>query len=443
MTTQTTAPTYLDRERLPFPFCPGCSHGRVLHQLDAALSRLALDPRQIALVTDIGCVGLSDRSFTTNAFHGLHGRSITYATGLKLARPDLNVVVLMGDGGAGIGGNHLLHAARRNIGITVVVFNNFNFGMTGGQHSPTTPIGARTPTTFAGQWEQPLDLCATALANGAGFVARTLFNDPALADILEAALRHPGFALVDVWELCVRYARSNRETRDKLPTELLRSGAYPSGILAQNERPEYTKAYQEVHQAARRPSPLQGVPPLFPVRLARPIRCLVAGSAGARVRSSATLLGLGGVLAGLWATQRDEYPVTVAAGHSISQVILSPEEVLYTGFDRPDWAVVLTPEGLSKVRHSLQKMDASCTLYLAEGLGPVETGAKVILLDLQGGPRPLPPHEQTLAALAAALDHSHLYPLEALREAIRLQGAFVETNLALVEMGLALPRREA
>ncbi len=441
MTTATIL-TYLDQERLPFPFCPGCSHGRVLQQLDAALARLSLDPRQIVLVTDIGCVGLSDRYFTTNAFHGLHGRSITYATGLKLARPDLLVVVLMGDGGAGIGGNHLLHAARRNIGITVVVFNNFNFGMTGGQHSATTPAGARTPTTFAGQLEQPLDLCTTAAANGAGFVARTLFNDPNLADVLEEALRHPGFALVDVWELCVRYARSNRERRDRLPTELLRSGAFRSGILARNERPEYTEAYKEVRQAARGLSPLRGVEPLFQAHLERPVRCLVAGSAGARVRSSATLLGLGGVLCGLWATQRDDYPVTVAAGHSVSQVILSPVEVLHTGFDRPDWAVVLTPEGLGKVRRLLQRMDRSCTLYLAKGLDPVETGARVVLLDLQGGPRPLPPHEQTLAALAAALDESHLYPLEALREAIRRQGTFVEENLSLVEAGLALPRWE-
>ncbi|MGC8838103.1 MAG: hypothetical protein ACP5UM_06765, partial [Anaerolineae bacterium] len=188
---------------------------------------------------------------------------------------------------------------------------------------------------------------------------------------------------------------------------------------------------------------LQGVEPLFQVHLDRPIRCLVAGSAGARVRSSATILGLAGVLCGLWTTQRDEYPVTVAAGHSVSQVILSPEEVLHPGFDRPDWAVVVTEEGLGKVRRLLQKMDASCTLYLAEGLGPVETRARVVLLDLQGGPRPLPPHEQTLAALAAALDHSGLLPLEALREAIRRQGTFVEGNLALVEVGLALSRKQA
>lgn len=434
--------TYLDQKRLPFPFCPGCSHGRILEQLDAALVRLALDPRQVVLVTDIGCVGLSDRYFVTNAFHGLHGRSITYATGLKLARPDLHVVVLMGDGGAGIGGNHLLHAARRNIGITVVVFNNFNFGMTGGQHSPTTPTGARTPTTFAGQMERPLDLCATVMANGAGFVARALFNDPALPEILEAALRHPGFALVDVWEVCVRYARANRAHRDKLPPALLRRGVAPSGILAQTDRPEYTQAYQAVRQAAQPRAPLQGLEPSFQVLLDRPVHCLVAGAAGARVRSTATLLGLGGVLSGLWATQRDEYPVTVASGHSVSQVILSPREVRYTGFERPDWAVVLTSEGLSKAAPLLERMERPQILYLASPLWPVRTGARVVLLDLQGGSRPLPPHEQTLAAVAAAVEHSGLYPLQALRQAIRRQGAFVEANLELVEVGLSLPTRE-
>lgn len=126
----------------PYPFCPGCGHHAILDHLNAALVTLKLDPRQVVLVSDIGCSGLSDQYFATSAFHGLHGRSITYATGIKLARPDLKVIVIMGDGSTGIGGAHLLNAARRNIGLTVLVFNNFNFGMTGGQHSTTTPAGA-------------------------------------------------------------------------------------------------------------------------------------------------------------------------------------------------------------------------------------------------------------------------------------------------------------
>ncbi len=133
--------TYLDETLLPYFFCPGCGHGMITNHLNAALVKLQLDPHKVVIVTDIGCSGLADKYFTTNAFHGLHGRSVTYATGIKLANPELKVIVLMGDGGCGIGGHHLINAARRNIGVTVVVFNNFNYGMTGGEHSVTTPAG--------------------------------------------------------------------------------------------------------------------------------------------------------------------------------------------------------------------------------------------------------------------------------------------------------------
>jgi pyruvate/2-oxoacid:ferredoxin oxidoreductase beta subunit len=130
-------PTYIDEDSLPYPFCPGCGHGAILDHLNAALVQLQLDPRKLVIVTDIGCAGLSDKFFETNAFHGLHGRSVTYATGIKLANPDLKVIVLIGDGGCGIGGNHLIHAARRNIDVTVLVFNNLNYGMTGGEQGLT------------------------------------------------------------------------------------------------------------------------------------------------------------------------------------------------------------------------------------------------------------------------------------------------------------------
>ena len=114
------AHSYLDPATLPFPFCPGCGHSTIVNRLNEALTRLQLDPHRVVIVTDIGCSGLADRHFVTHAFHGLHGRSITYATGLKLADPGLTVIVIMGDGGCGIGGAHLLAAARRNIGIAVL-----------------------------------------------------------------------------------------------------------------------------------------------------------------------------------------------------------------------------------------------------------------------------------------------------------------------------------
>ena len=117
-TTVTRLATY--RNDTPYPFCPGCGHGSILDHLDKALVALQIDPGKVVIVSDIGCAGLSDQYFGTNAFHGLHGRSITYAAGIKLARPELTVIVIMGDGGTGIGGAHLLSVARRNIGVTIL-----------------------------------------------------------------------------------------------------------------------------------------------------------------------------------------------------------------------------------------------------------------------------------------------------------------------------------
>ncbi len=149
--------TYIAEENLPYEFCPGCSHGKVLGAVSDSLKQQGLDPTEVVIVTDIGCVGLSDKYFVTHAFHGLHGRAITYASGIKMQNPDLKVVVLIGDGGCGIGGHHLLNAARSNTDVTVLVFNNFNFGMTGGQHSATTPLDSITPTTSFGSTDAPIN----------------------------------------------------------------------------------------------------------------------------------------------------------------------------------------------------------------------------------------------------------------------------------------------
>ena len=229
--TQAPISTYLSESMLPFPFCPGCGHGTILKALDQALVAQGWDPQQVVIVTDIGCVGLSDRYFATNAFHGLHGRSITYATGIKLANPDLHVVVLIGDGGCGIGGNHLINAARRNVGITVLVADNFNFGMTGGQHSVLTPHGAITSTTRAGNLERPLDLCATVTVCGAGFVARSTIFDAELPDLIGRALQHDGFGLVDIWELCTAYYSPNNKFTKSDMMELLEYGGWATGVL--------------------------------------------------------------------------------------------------------------------------------------------------------------------------------------------------------------------
>ena len=158
---------------------------------------LNLPGNQIAIVRAIGCSGLFDTLFDTHAFHGLHGRALTYAAGIKLARPELNVVVTMGDGGMGIGGAHLLSACRRNLDMTLIVLNNFNFGMTGGQFSVTTPPDALVGSGFLNQLERPLDICQVALSAGAPYVTRCSGYQKNLSDEIRQAIEFDGFAVID------------------------------------------------------------------------------------------------------------------------------------------------------------------------------------------------------------------------------------------------------
>ena len=321
--------TYLDETLLPYFFCPGCGHSLITDHLNATLVKLQLDPHKVVIVTDIGCSGLADKYFTTNAFHGLHGRSVTYATGIKMATPKLKVIVLMGDGGCGIGGHHLINAARRNIGLTVVVFNNFNYGMTGGEHSVTTPPGGLTSSTPFGQLEHPMDICQTVAVNGASFVARTTSFDKGLPDLLVAAIQNEGFSLVDIWELCTAYYVPNNRFSKSLLENTLTSLNFPTGIIHQSTRPEYSQAYRQsvAEEAGKKPMPALPIQPRYKSDLDRRLGIVIAGAAGKKVNSAATLLCRGALLSGLWATQRNDYPVTVKSGHSVSEVILSSQEI--------------------------------------------------------------------------------------------------------------------
>ncbi|MFQ6059455.1 MAG: thiamine pyrophosphate-dependent enzyme, partial [Anaerolineae bacterium] len=409
----------------------------ILDKLNAALVKLGLDPHQVVIVTDIGCVGLSDQHFITNTFHGLHGRSVTYASGIKLANPDLKVVVLMGDGGCGIGGHHLINVARRNIGVTVLVFNNLNFGMTGGQHSVTTPHGAITATTRGGNLERPLDVCATVAVNGAGFVARKTSFDQDLSDVIAQAIAHQGFSLIDIWELCTAYYVPNNRFSKKALEATLEELGYETGVLHREDREEYSRAYRAAH-ASQRGQPAMSLRPLEPRytnNVTSRLHCIVAGSAGGRVRSTARALGQGAVLSGLWVTQRDDYPVTIMSGHSVSQVIMSPRQIHYTGIPKPDLLIVLSPEGLAEVRHHLARMTEDDVLYINAALLPVETRARIVVLDFQRAGARATKRNMALLGVAAALQHAGLYPLEAFKEAIRLgqRPEIAQKNLALVE----------
>jgi Pyruvate/2-oxoacid:ferredoxin oxidoreductase gamma subunit len=428
----------------PLPYCPGCGHEALIKALDRALVKLQPDPSNVVIVTDIGCIGLSDRYFATSAFHGLHGRSITYACGLKLARPELTVIALKGDGGCGIGGTHLLNVARRNIGITLIVANNFNYGMTGGQHSVTTPTDGVTSTTPRGNIEGPMDLCGVAAAAGAAWVYRATAFDADLADALASAIEQPGFAMIDIWELCTAYYMPRNQLKKKDLLALLEKHGFGLGLQVDRPRPEYSARYHRAYQAGQqviRTEP--SIEPCHPHALTEQTGIVLAGSAGQKIRSTATLFAEGSIFAGLNATQKDDYPITVQTGHSVSEIILSPEPIDYTGIDSPDFFVVLSADGLARIRARIEKLAATCILYSEETLELPETKAQVRRLPFAELGKPVGKLYVATAALAALLEESGIFPSEAFATAIEsFQSAEISRiNLKAVRAGVELARQ--
>ena len=435
--TRTSISSYLNQDTLPFPFCPGCGHGTIINALDQALVNMQLDPHKLVIVSDIGCSGLSDKFFSTNAFHGLHGRSITYATGIKMMDPSLEVIVLIGDGGCGIGGQHLINAARRNIGITTLVFNNLNYGMTGGEHSVSTPLGAITSTTYYGQLEQPMDICGTVIVNGASFVARTTSFDKTLPELITKALSNEGFSLIDIWELCTAYFVPNNNFNRNLLESTMQQSNYSTGILHNQARSEYSQAYRQgiadqYGEPAVQPDPIS---PTHVSKLDKKLRCVIAGAAGSKIVSAATIFAKGAILAGLHASQRNDYPVTVKTGYSISEVIISPQEILFTGIKKPDLMLVLFPEGLYKVKPMISLMNQNDKLFINQKLLPVKTNASIVPLDLKKIGRK---QNWAISALSEMLRITQVYPIDAIKEAVSMDTRFAEQNLAAIEAGCGI-----
>lgn len=256
-------------KKFPTIWCAGCGIGIVMGALIRAIDHLGLKNDEVALVAGIGCTARMPVYMDFNTLHTTHGRALAFATGLKIARPDMKVIAIMGDGDAlAIGGNHFLHAARRNIGITALVVNNSIYGMTGGQYSPTTPLGARATTSPYGNVEYPMPVCEVAAAAGATYVARsTVYHALELDRYLQEAILKEGFSVVEAVSYChTTYGRLNKlgsatemllalkdatipkTAFDKLsPEERLANTKVVRGVLHTNStRTEYTKTYDQM-----------------------------------------------------------------------------------------------------------------------------------------------------------------------------------------------------
>lgn len=262
---------YLRQESLPHMWCSGCGNGIVLGAMLRAFEELEFRHRDVVIVTGIGCWGKADDYITTNALHTTHGRALAYATGVKAANPKLHVVVLMGDGdGTTIGGNHLIHAARRNMPLTAIIVNNLNYGMTGGQFSATTPANHITSTSVAGNPERSFDVCRLASAAGANFVVReTVAAGIKLKNSIRQALSMEGFSLVEVISCCsTLYGPKNRMKR---PLELFQhfktkgvpadkydkmenpeaDGYFRTGIFASGNDPDFIARYEKMRSRSQ------------------------------------------------------------------------------------------------------------------------------------------------------------------------------------------------
>ena len=257
---------YFREDKLPHIWCPGCGHGIIMRSLASAISELGLDKDKVCIVSGIGCSSRAPGYMDFNTLHTTHGRALAFATGVKLARPELEVIVVSGDGDcSAIGGNHLIHSARRNIGITTIVFNNNTYGMTGGQYSPTTPTGEYGTTAPHGNIDKPFDIANLAGAAGATYTARTTaYHANQMTKYIKKAIEHKGFSLVEAMSVCpTYYGRKNKKgsavdmmqwlkdsfidvkVADKLPEEK-RAGKFLMGEFKEVNLPEYTDEYQKI-----------------------------------------------------------------------------------------------------------------------------------------------------------------------------------------------------
>ncbi len=264
---------YLRKDKMPHIWCPGCGHGTIVKSILRAIAKMGWNKDDVVVVSGIGCSSRTPGYLDFNTLHTTHGRSLAFATGIKVANPRLHVVVVAGDGDAlAIGGNHFIHACRRNLNMSLIVYNNNIYGMTGGQASPTTFKGARGTTAPYGAIEDPFDVCAMAQAAGATFVGRALDLDAVAMDrVILAALQNPGFSVVDAWSQCTTYfGRQNRwgsasdmmdrykemmynvKAADKMTPEQ-KAGKYPLGVLHQAQRPEFCAEYDKLIASLRRP----------------------------------------------------------------------------------------------------------------------------------------------------------------------------------------------
>ena len=268
---------YLRTDKMPTLWCWGCGDGVILKALIRAIEKMGWSMDDVCVVSGIGCSGRFSSYINCNTVHTTHGRTVAYATGIKLANPEKHVIVVSGDGdGLAIGGNHTIHGCRRNIDLNHIVINNFIYGLTNSQTSPTTPKGMWTVTAKRGNIDPTFDACKLAEGAGASFVGReTMIDAKKLEKIFVTGLKHKGYSFFDIFSNChVNLGRKNKmgdamqnldwidnisvpkkKFDEMTPEEQV--GKFPTGVLKQVEEPEYCDSYAKVIEAHQNKTKVQ------------------------------------------------------------------------------------------------------------------------------------------------------------------------------------------
>lgn len=370
---------------------------------------MGLNPLDVILVTDIGCHGIVDKNFLTHTVHGLHGRSSAIAAGIAagLDNPNKKVIVFTGDGGATIGMQHLISGAHLGFNMTVVVHNNMLYGMTGGQPSEFTPCGFKTPTLPEGSAKEGFDICELAASAGGNYVERVIgIGD--YSDSLVRAFESSGFALVEVMEICPSYGvKSNPGMKLKAVVE---KAGWEIKVFSEDSSHKFSKPKNSMPESLL--SEKLTIAPKYTFDLKKPVSIMLSGSAGEGVQSAAELLAKSAILAGLNVTKKGSYPVTVGVGFSASEIIISPEQIFYTGSPTPDILIITSSDGLAYATATAAKM-TSGTILLDDQLDKPQTGAQVIKVPFRSkaGAR-----NSAIYSIFYLLNHENLLPPESLKD---------------------------
>lgn len=390
------------------PWCPGCGHSVVTRALQDALAR-RFQPHEIVLVSDIGCIGMADVMFTCHTVHGLHGRSPALAAGVAMnldAPGRKKVVAVMGDGGAAIGLQHVMECARLNVDLTLVVCNNQNYGMTGGQHSAYTASGLRTTTTPEGNPTRPFPLCELVAPLGV-FRARVPATSGELHGILDQALAQTGFALVETFNYCPAYAGkmnpdqlSPKEMKRFFEATGLTFGTWPATVAAAPFR----------FEGSPRPPAPKPIAVRWSHNLRGTVDILLAGSAGEGVQTAGELFAKAAIACGLEVALRSEYPVTVGKGFSSAFLRLSDRTIGSPVTDTFDVGLVTSVDGLKWLGARPTTLRRAVIDPSVEA-GPAWADAKRLDVRRFGA------KQAAFAGLAWLLAEQGWFPVEALREA--------------------------